>query len=192
MGRAFSLVMTRTQTLTHAALFMIGLGLAASPGRVRAQSSEFGSEQLTPPTNPDDEWSDEWDDDTELPRLTLAPTRTAVAPPSLDLYATDHVMRRGRRFRRAGAVVGGLAALFVVGGAVGVASYTETSCSSSRDLCIDLGPIGGYLTMAVGGVMLVNALALWIVGVVVERHHLRALRASVDRHGANVGLDLRF
>jgi len=186
------MVMTRTQTLTHVALFMLGLGLFALPGRVQAQTSEFGSQELTPPTSPDDEWSDEWDDDAELPRLTLAPTRTLVAPPSLDLYATDNVMRRGRRFRRAGAVIGGLGALFVIGGAVGVASYTETSCSSSTDLCFDFGPIGGYFAMAVGGGLLLNGLMLWIVGHAIERHHLRALRASADRHGASVGLDLRF
>lgn len=174
--------MTRTQTLSHLALFTLALTLAALPGRVHAQDSEFGSEELTPPgAVPAPSTS----------RVAMSRDELTLALDALDPYASDSGLRRGRRFRRAGMGLSLVGLALVIGGGIGVA-VDDGHCSGSGDFCIDLGPIGGYFTMGVGGFVLLNGLVSWIIGDVIEHRHWRALRASVDAHGASLGVDLRF
>lgn len=113
----------------------------------------------------------------EAPRLMLE------AP---DMRAVDRGLTRGQRFRRAAAVIAGIGGVLTVGGVIGVLSYQEPAD------CIICGPLGAYATMGVGGLVLGNALILYGIGRGIEARHRTSWRASVDRHGGSVGLDLRF
>jgi len=117
--------------------------LAAAPSRADAQDSS-AAQALTPPMAARITLST-----SESPRLMLE------AP---DVRAIDRSLTRGRRFRRAGAVLAGVGGLLVGGGLIGVATYQEP------DSCIVFcAPVGGYATMAVGGLVLGNALIAYLV-----------------------------
>ena len=125
------------------------------------------------------------------PSTVAQGTLSTTTPPHLqleapDMRAVDRALTRGKRFRRAGAVLAGVGGVLVIGGLVGVATYEEP------DSCIICGPLGAYATMGIGGFVLSQALITYLIGRGIEARHRSAWRASIDRHGGSVRLDLQF